>query len=163
MGNQEKHGSSWKCNKTIHKSHYELTLPQLFKHNPCKTPSQGTIISPNFQEMKASHRFCCHEPHLQNTCKTGREKKKTYLLLLSIVADLEILAMQSHLPSVDSPSEVTDIYQYIGPAETSFCQRAVLMNRRKFLVWCFRIKRASEMSSMTRKGSHGYVLQWQKG
>lgn len=75
MGNQEKRDSPWKSNKTIHKSHYELTLFHPFKHNPCKTPSQGTIISPNFQEMKASHRFCRHEPHLQNTVVTRAEKK----------------------------------------------------------------------------------------
>lgn len=74
MKSQEKHGSSWKCNKTIHKSLYELTLLQLFKHNPCETPSQGTIISPNFQEMKASHSFHRHEPHLQNTVVKQAEK-----------------------------------------------------------------------------------------
>lgn len=51
----------------------------------------------------------------EHCCNTGR-KKTCCLMPLRVVADLEILAMQSHLPCTDSTSEVTGIYQYIGPA-----------------------------------------------
>lgn len=64
------------CNKTTHiatslimTKHYcsysSLTLVK---------QSQDTIISPIFQEMKASHRFLCHEPHLQSTVVEAEKK-----------------------------------------------------------------------------------------
>lgn len=50
--------------------------------------------------------------------RQAKKKKRYLLLVVRVVADLEVLAMQSHLPYMDSTLEVTDIYQYIGPAGT---------------------------------------------
>lgn len=50
------------CNKTIHIA-TSLVMTKHYCNYSSITPikqSQGTITSPNFQEMKASHRFLCH-------------------------------------------------------------------------------------------------------
>lgn len=68
------------CNETTHIA-TSLIMTKHYCSYSSLTPVkqfQGTIISPIFQEMKASHRFLCHKPHLQSTVVTQAEMKKKY-------------------------------------------------------------------------------------
>lgn len=108
--------------------------------------------------MKASHRSLRHEPRPHSTAVTlggGGGKIPCYYPQQQIEKCLPCRA----ICPAGAPSELTDIYQYIGPAGTQLCQGAVMYSTRNFLRF-FKVK-VSEMPTVTTEGSHQFVLRQQ--